>query len=171
MNLTVDIRGEEVHVDLARNKKMGEFVCTVKGQQTGDLVLTIADDFNLSDLVYHPTIKNSDLSPAIQLITRFPDGSLRTRYRGTPMNIKVFTQKTAGFRQFMKEKPQLDLTKVVLSPMPGVVKGVSVEVGQMVGEGHECCIVEAMKMQNSMKAATTSKVKAIHVAVGEPVEG
>ena len=64
----------------------------------------------------------------------------------------------------MKEKPQLDLTKVVLSPMPGVVKGVSVEVGQMVGEGHECCIVEAMKMQNSMKATVTSKVKAIHVS-------
>ena len=78
--------------------------------------------------------------------------------------LQVFTQKTAGFRQFMKEKPQLDLTKVVLSPMPGVVKGVSVEVGQMVGEGHECCIVEAMKMQNSMKATVTSKVKAIHVS-------
>ena len=86
------------------------------------------------------------------------------------MNINVFTRKTASFRQYMKEKPKLDLTKVVLSPMPGVVKGVSVEVGQMVGEGHECCIVEAMKMQNSMKAATTSKVKAIHVGVGEAVE-
>ena len=59
---------------------------TYDGETT---VLTIADDFNLSDLVYHPTIKDSDLSPAIQLITRFPDGSLRTRYRGTPMNIKV----------------------------------------------------------------------------------
>ena len=80
------------------------------------------------------------------------------------LSLQVFTQKTAGFRQFMKEKPQLDLTKVVLSPMPGVVKGVSVEVGQMVGEGHECCIVEAMKMQNSMKATVTSKVKAIHVS-------
>ena len=86
------------------------------------------------------------------------------------MNINVFTRKTASFSQYMKEKPKLDLTKVVLSPMPGVVKGVSVEVGQMVGEGHECCIVEAMKMQNSMKAATTSKVKAIHVGVGEAVE-
>jgi len=169
MALTIVIRDEDIEVELERRKKQGDMVCRVTygGETT---VLTIADDFNLSDLVYHPTIKDSDLSPAIQLITRFPDGSLRTRYRGTPMNIKVFTQKTAGFRQFMKEKPQLDLTKVVLSPMPGVVKGVCVEVGQMVGEGHECCIVEAMKMQNSMKATVTSKVKAIHVSVGEPVE-
>merc|ERR1712029_1003191 len=142
------------NVDLEKRKKEGDMVCTVNyaGNTT---VLTIADDFKLSDLVYHPTIKDSDLSPAIQLIARFPDGSLRTRYRGTAMNIGVFTRRAFALRQYMKEKPKLDLTKVVLSPMPGVVKGVS---------------VEAMKMQNSMKAATTSKVKAIHVAVGEPVE-
>jgi len=169
MELTIVIRDEDINVDLEKRKKEGDMVCTVNyaGNTT---VLTIADDFKLSDLVYHPTIKDSDLSPAIQLITRFPDGSLRTRYRGTAMNIGVFTRRAFALRQYMKEKPKLDLTKVVLSPMPGVVKGVSVEVGQMVGEGHECCIVEAMKMQNSMKAATTSKVKAIHVAVGEPVE-
>merc|ERR1719334_411675 len=169
MELTIVIRDEDINVDLEKRKKEGDMVCTVNygGETT---MLTIADDFKLSDLVYHPTIKDSELSPAIQLITRFPDGSLRTRYRGTAMNIAVFTRKTAALRQYMKEKPKLDLTKVVLSPMPGVVKGVSVEVGQMVGEGHECCIVEAMKMQNSMKASVTSKVKAIHVAVGESVE-
>merc|ERR1719422_1334959 len=152
MELTIVIRDEDIEVDLQKRKKEGDMVCTVNyaGETT---VLTIADDFKLSDLVYHPTIKDSELSPAIQLITRFPDGSLRTRYRGTAMNIGVFTRKTASLRQFMKEKPKLDLTKVVLSPMPGVVKGVSVEVGQMVGEGHECCMV-----------------KAIHVAVGESVE-
>ena len=107
--------------------------------------------------------------PAL-LYPRFPDGSLRTRYKGTAMNIQVYTRRTAQLRQYMKAKPQLDLTKVVLSPMPGVVKGISVEVGQLVGEGHECCIVEAMKMQNSMKAAVTSRVKAIHANVGDSVE-
>jgi len=170
MELTVSVKGEEVQVDLERSKNGGgEFVCSVGGQ-----TLTIADDFDLSDLVYHPTVKN-DLGetlslPAVQLIQRFADGSLRTRFKGTAMNIGVVTRRTAELKKHMKEKAAVDLTKVVLSPMPGVVKAVSVEVGQMVGEGHECCVVEAMKMQNSMKAAVTSKVKAILVKVGESVE-
>ena len=41
---------------------------------------------------------------------------------------------------------------------------------QMVGEGLECCVVEAMKMQNSMKASVTGKVKAVHVKAGDTVE-
>ena len=52
----------------------------------------------------------------------------------------------------------------------GVVKAVSVEVGQLVGEGLECCVVEAMKMQNSMKASVTGKVKAVNVKPGDTVE-
>lgn len=40
----------------------------------------------------------------------------------------------------------------------------------MVGEGLECCVVEAMKMQNSMKTSVTGKVKAIHVKPGDTVE-
>ena len=170
MNLTVSIRGENVHVDIVRRKKEEEFVCTVTGVDGQVDEMTLLDDFKLSDSVYHPTFKNSDVKLAVQLIRRHADGSLRTRYKGTAMNIDVFTRRTGDLRQFMKEKPQMDLTKVVLSPMPGVVKSVAVEVGQLVGEGHECCIVEAMKMQNSMKAVITSKVKAIHVKPGESVE-
>jgi propionyl-CoA carboxylase alpha chain len=40
----------------------------------------------------------------------------------------------------------------------------------MVGEGLECCVVEAMKMQNSMKASATGKVKAVRVKPGDIVE-
>ena len=98
--------------------------------------------------------------------------------------------RAGSLKRHMKEKPKLDLSKVVLSPMPGVVKSVAVEVGQMVGEGigkflnsslleigkvivnliSECCVVEAMKMQNSMKAGVTGKVKAVHVKAGDLVD-
>ena len=40
----------------------------------------------------------------------------------------------------------------------------------MVGEGLECCVVEAMKMQNSMKASVTGKVKSVRVKPGDTVE-
>ena len=42
-------------------------------------------------------------SAAIQLIAQYPDGSLRTRYKGTAMNINVFTRKTAQLKKHMKE--------------------------------------------------------------------
>ena len=56
MSLTIVIRDEDIEVDLQKRKDKGDMVCSVNlgGEST---VLTIADDFKLSDLVYHPTIK------------------------------------------------------------------------------------------------------------------
>ena len=51
------------------------------------------------------------------------------------MNIPVMPVLAGHLKQHMKEKPKLDTSRVILSPMPGVVKAISVEVGQMVGEG------------------------------------
>ena len=135
--------------------------------------MTIQDDFTLSDLVVLPKIRDSHgrAKPSpFQLIYKRPNGTLRIRYKGTPINIPVLPAKVAELSAYMKEKPKIDTSKVVLSPMPGVVKSVSVEVGQLIGEGLECCVVEAMKMQNSMKASITSKVKSVNVKPGDTVE-
>ncbi len=51
------------------------------------------------------------------------------------MDIPVIPTRAAQFMRFMKEKPKLDLSKVVLTPMPGMVTSVEVEVGQVVGTG------------------------------------
>ena len=70
----------------------------------------------------------------------------------------------------MKEKPKLDIDKVIIAPMPGTVKSVSVEVGQTIGEGMECCVLEAMKMQNSLKIGATGTIKTVHVKPGDTVQ-
>lgn len=70
----------------------------------------------------------------------------------------------------MPEKPKVDQTKQVLSPMPGLLKFVTCAVGDMVAEGQELCVIEAMKMQNSLVAAATGKIKAVNVEVGDTVE-
>merc|ERR1712141_927485 len=122
------------------------------GGRQGD-EMTIQDDFNLSDLVVKPEIRDShgaSKPSPFQLIYKRPNGVLRIRYKGTAINIPVVPTKAAELSMHMKEKPKLDTSKVVLSPMPGVV--------------------ESMKMQNSMKAAITSKVKSINVKPGDTVE-
>ena len=135
-----------------------------------DQTLRIKDNFTLADPVVHAQIGGKAKDTVVQLINRKANGTMRIRYKGTAMNIPVMPEIAAKLKVHMKEKPKLDLSKLLLSPMPGVVKSVSVEVGQMVGEGQECCVVEAMKMQNSMKAGGTGKVKSVNVKMGDTVE-
>jgi propionyl-CoA carboxylase alpha subunit len=59
--------------------------------------------------------------------------------------------------------------KVVKSPMPGLILEVRVEVGQEVETGHVLCILEAMKMQNEIRAEAPGKVKALGMEVGASV--
>ena len=54
--------------------------------------------------------------------------------------------------------------------MPGLVKSVAVRAGDMVSDGQEVCVIEAMKMQNSLVAAVAGRVKAVHVKEGDTVE-
>lgn len=70
----------------------------------------------------------------------------------------------------MPEKPKIDVSKVVKAPMPGLVKSVNCTVGQMIGEGQEVCVIEAMKMQNSLSIAAPGKVKAVNCKIGDTVE-
>ncbi|VDK71572.1 unnamed protein product [Gongylonema pulchrum] len=66
--------------------------------------------------------------------------------------------KASEMLQHMKEKPKMDFSAVVVAPMPGSIKTVSATPGQMVTEGQELCVIEAMKMQNSLLAGKTGKV-------------
>jgi biotin carboxyl carrier protein len=58
----------------------------------------------------------------------------------------------------------------VKAPMPGLVVEVSVAVGQTVAKGDKVMILEAMKMENVIKAAGDGVVKAVHIAKGKAVE-
>uniref|UniRef100_A0A4W5KWP3 Lipoyl-binding domain-containing protein n=1 Tax=Hucho hucho TaxID=62062 RepID=A0A4W5KWP3_9TELE len=60
----------------------------------------------------------------------------------------------------MPEKVPEDTSSILRSPMPGSVVAVSVKPGDVVAEGQEICVIEAMKMQNSLIAAKAAKVRA-----------
>ena len=106
----------------------------------------------------------------VQLISQKQGNIYRIRYAGTALDISVIPEHIAKYEKHMKEKPKLDATKIVMAPMPGTVKTVAVSVGQMIGEGTECCVLEAMKMQNSLKSGASGKVKAVNVKPGDTVQ-
>uniref|UniRef100_A0A9J7XI31 Propionyl-CoA carboxylase alpha chain, mitochondrial n=1 Tax=Cyprinus carpio carpio TaxID=630221 RepID=A0A9J7XI31_CYPCA len=75
----------------------------------------------------------------------------------------------ASLSKHMPEKVPEDTSSILRSPMPGSVVAVSVKPGDNVAEGQEICVIEAMKMQNSMTAAKAAKVKSVHCKAGDTV--
>lgn len=73
-------------------------------------------------------------------------------HAGAYANARVYTPREAALAALMPEKVAADTGKVLLCPMPGLVKAVSVKVGQEVKAGEALCMVEAMKMENVLRA-------------------
>jgi propionyl-CoA carboxylase alpha chain len=67
----------------------------------------------------------------------------------------------------MPEKIAPDTSKLLLCPMPGLIVKVNVEVGDEVQEGQALCTVEAMKMENILRAEKKGTVAKINAAAGE----
>ena len=66
----------------------------------------------------------------------------------------------------MIEKAPPDLSKFLLSPMPGLLASLAVKVGDSVKAGEELAVVEAMKMENSLRATQDGVVKAVLAEAG-----
>jgi propionyl-CoA carboxylase alpha chain len=86
---------------------------------------------------------------------------------GFTTDVRVFTEREAQLAALMPEKKANDTSKVLLCPMPGLVKAIPVSEGQEVKSGEALCIVEAMKMENVLRAERDGTVKRIKAKVGE----
>jgi propionyl-CoA carboxylase alpha chain len=91
----------------------------------------------------------------------------RVRYRGADIAVRVRTQRQAELAELMLEKVPPDTSKMLLCPMPGLIVKVDVAVGDEVQEGQALCTVEAMKMENILRAEKKSTVTKINAAAGD----
>ncbi len=87
--------------------------------------------------------------------------SYRLSHNGAQMDVVVYTKRDAELAKLMPVKVPPDLSKFLLSPMPGLLVSVDVEEGQEVKAGETLAIVEAMKMENVLKAERDGIVKKI----------
>ena len=77
------------------------------------------------------------------------------------------TPRQAELASKMPEKQPPDTSNLLLCPMPGLVVKVDVSEGQQVEEGQALCTVEAMKMENILRAERKGLVKKVHAGAGE----
>jgi propionyl-CoA carboxylase alpha chain len=94
-------------------------------------------------------------------------GGFRVRTRGADMPVHVRSARQAELAALMPEKLPPDTSKMLLCPMPGLVVKIDVEVGQEVQEGQALCTVEAMKMENILRAERKGVVSKVNAGAGD----
>ena len=91
------------------------------------------------------------------------------RHRGYSVTALVCTPRSAELHALLPEKAKADTAKLVISPMPGLVVKVDVEAGQEVKAGEALLVVEAMKMENVIRAEKDGTIKSVNVEAGASV--
>ncbi len=94
-------------------------------------------------------------------------GGFRVRYRGADLKVHVRTPRQAELAALMPEKLPPDTSKFLLCPMPGLIVKVDVAAGHEVQEGQALCTVEAMKMENILRAERKGVVKKVNAGAGD----
>ncbi|MGD9805124.1 MAG: acetyl-CoA carboxylase biotin carboxylase subunit [Hyphomicrobiaceae bacterium] len=88
-------------------------------------------------------------------------------WRGICAPSFVYTEREAALFALMPEKVAADTSKLLLCPMPGLVKAIHVAAGQEVKAGDALAVVEAMKMENILRAERDAVVKVINAKAGD----
>jgi propionyl-CoA carboxylase alpha chain len=109
-----------------------------------------------------------DGAPFAVKIKTAPEG-YTLRLRGVTARAMVATPRGADLYKKIPEKQKADTSKLILSPMPGLVISVDVKAGQEVKAGEGVAVVEAMKMQNIIRAERDGVVSKVHASAGASV--
>ncbi|XP_063130717.1 propionyl-CoA carboxylase alpha chain, mitochondrial isoform X1 [Rattus norvegicus] len=118
--------------------------------------LNVTSTWNLASPLLSVNVDGTQRT--VQCLSRDAGGNMSIQFLGTVYKVHILTKLAAELNKFMLEKVPKDTSSTLCSPMPGVVVAVSVKPGDMVAEGQEICVIEAMKMQNSMTAGKMGKV-------------
>ncbi|WP_223422981.1 acetyl-CoA carboxylase biotin carboxylase subunit [Tateyamaria pelophila] len=94
-------------------------------------------------------------------------GGFRIRTRGADLKVHVRTPRQAELARLMPEKTPPDTSKMLLCPMPGLVVKLDVAEGDEVQEGQALCTIEAMKMENILRAEKRGIVSKINAGAGD----
>ncbi|MFO6462869.1 acetyl-CoA carboxylase biotin carboxylase subunit [Jannaschia sp. KMU-145] len=94
-------------------------------------------------------------------------GGFRIRTRGADLRVHVRTPRQAELAALMPEKVPADTSKLLLCPMPGLIVRVDVAEGEEVQEGQALAVVEAMKMENILRAERRGTVSKVNAAAGD----
>ncbi len=150
-----------VHVDEVLGQ-IGSAVLAIDGKR-----YAISSPSRLNDICIHGICNGAPFTAQIERGTRRNPLALVVQHNGTRIETMVVSSRMAELHRLMPFKAAPDLSKYVLSPMPGLLVEVAVQVGQKVQAGERVAVIEAMKMENVLFAAADGVVAKVLAAKGD----
>jgi propionyl-CoA carboxylase alpha chain len=129
---------------------------------TGE-TLRVSGDWTPGDQLANMVVGDAPLILKVGKIS----GGFRIRTRGADLKVHVRTPLQAAMARKMPEKVPPDTSKLLLCPMPGLIVKLDVQVGDEVQDGQALCTIEAMKMENILRAERKGVVTKINAAAGD----
>ena len=175
--ITQQMHGEAVRFAETRIVELGEerVKVSVAGGLDGQTVtlpgqgkakgrqITLASSWWFGAPVWEGTVDGAPVAVQVRPILN----GAKLTYQGVETQTRVFTERETTLMAQMPEKVKPDMSKFLLCPMPGLVVSLAVAEGQEVAAGDALCVVEAMKMENVLKAERDAKVSKILAKPGD----
>jgi propionyl-CoA carboxylase alpha chain len=123
----------------------------------------VTSDWTPGDTLANLSVDGAPLTLKVDKIT----SGFRLRTRGAELKVNIRTPRQAELAKLMPEKVAPDTSKLLLCPMPGLIVKIDVAEGEEVQEGQALCTVEAMKMENILRAERKGVVSKINANAGD----
>jgi propionyl-CoA carboxylase alpha chain len=130
---------------------------------TGSQLLAVRSDWRIGDPVLRATMNNI---PERYKVERSGLG-YRLYHMGAEIDVIVYRKRVAEYAKLMPERKPRDMTKYVQAPMPGLLRSLAVGEGDSVSPGSEIGTLEAMKMENILKASRFGRIAKLHAGAGD----
>ncbi|MEY2659788.1 MAG: Acetyl-/propionyl-coenzyme carboxylase alpha chain [Pseudomonadota bacterium] len=121
----------------------------------------------LNDITIIGTVNGQPFTAQVERGNGKNSLALQVQHNGKRMDVLVVSRRMAELHRLMPFKAPPDLSKFILSPMPGLLVEVAVQPGQKVQAGERVAVIEAMKMENVLLATSDAVVKKVVAAKGE----
>ena len=154
-------RHVQAHVDEFRGQS------GVAAIRIGEKTYEIVSHSRLNDVKISGTVNGKLFTAQVERGTAKNPLALQVQHNGTRIEALVMSKRMAELHQLMPYKAPPDMSRFVLSPMPGLLVEVSVQPGQKVQAGERVAVIEAMKMENILFAAQDGVVKKVVASKGE----
>ena len=163
--ITLVADGQHQHTPVHVDEFVGE---TGKARvRVGTQTYEIVSNSRLNDVIIAGTVNGQPFTTQVERGTPKNPLALRLQHNGTKIDALVISPRMAELHRLMPYKAPPDLSRYVLSPMPGLLVDVAVQPGQKVQAGERVAVIEAMKMENVLFAAADGVVAKVLAAKGE----
>jgi propionyl-CoA carboxylase alpha chain len=149
------INGEHYPINVVRAES--GFDVNVNGE-----IQAVRSDWTFGQQLFNGTINGTEVFVQVER----SDQTYRLHHGGLQADLSILSRRTAELLHHMPEKVAPDMSKFLLSPMPGLLVSLSVQEGDAVSAGEQLAVIEAMKMENALHAERDGVVASINHEIG-----